>query len=349
MSNEQNPFDFSYQGLPNTANNSDDFTNAFFGADDSGFNQDDFQFSFDNEPISDNFFDFDGGHTETVTSDSHVEVNPFSFNLQQNKYLEDFTPIQQTQDFGFWGNTSQPTAPGHKRTSSRTDSFSPDTTFEQPKQQPRNHRTKTAPIPGFKQSSHRKDFFEVGQNAHAISLPNKTEEDRKFAELCHDETVQINPFQIGFIPHNYFRNQFYTFGNIVGDYFQKKNNPNCRFLHKLYNAIKLGEAYPEYLIYVGISWISNEVIQVSKYRFARLLGIKTIDGSLFHRQGNFPSFGFTELSGEEIIREFGSQKLNSMDCDVDKLLKHEEGIFVRNGNIQQILEMCKWKSSKVRD
>ena len=340
MRKKQNQnINYSFQGIPKQIN-SPNFISTLLSYDLG--NQNDFQFVLDNEPeIPEK--KSKSSRRGAKAQDPSIQANPFSFNFQNNFYSD--IKLPQIQDPGFWINPSSLSKPTRKRSSSRIEFPS----FEQNQPIQKSNRSKPKPASEPSQNPKSQNFFEVGQNAIAIYLPDKTEEDKKFAELCNDSSVQINPYQIGFIPHNYFRNEFYTFGSIVGDYFQKKNNPNCRFLHKLYNAIKLGEAYPEYLNYVGVSWISKEVIQVSKYRFARLLGIKTVDGSLFHRQGNFPSFGFVELTGDEIVKEFGIQKLNYLDFDVEKLLKHEEGIFVRNGDIDKILEMCKWTSSKVRN
>lgn len=214
--------------------------------------------------------------------------------------------------------------------------------------EPRLRRTHTAPVT-LKKGSARQDYFEVGQNSLEVYMPEATAEDREFIALCKNKSFLINPHQIGFIPQNYFLNQYYAFGDVVVHYFHKKNNSNARFPHKLYNAICLGIAFPEYMKFIGVAWLSRSVIHVSKNRFARLLGIKTVDGSLFHRQGNFPSCGFVELSCAEIIAQFGEAKLNSMDCDVDKLVRHSQGIFVRDGDVQKILEMCRWKSCKLRN
>jgi hypothetical protein len=59
--------------------------------------------------------------------------------------------------------------------------------------------------------------------------------------------------------------------------------------------------------------------------FARLLDVKAIDGSFFHKQGNFPLHGFVEL-GEPEAR--GICSLEGVDFDNVRLLMHAEGVFV---------------------
>jgi hypothetical protein len=72
-----------------------------------------------------------------------------------------------------------------------------------------------------------------------------------------------------------------------------------RFLHKLFNALKISEVRPSLYPFVGVQWVTDTILKVDKARFARLLGTKCIDGALFHQQGNFPSHGFAELRIEE--------------------------------------------------
>jgi hypothetical protein len=62
-----------------------------------------------------------------------------------------------------------------------------------------------------------------------------------------------------------------------------------RFLHKLVNALKITELDRSNFSLVGVAWVNDNVIKVDKVKFARFLGIKSVDGSLFHKQGNSPS------------------------------------------------------------
>jgi hypothetical protein len=129
------------------------------------------------------------------------------------------------------------------------------------------------------------------------------------------------------------------------NFFQKKSNSNSRFSHKLYNALKIADERPSYVGFLGVEWISQTVLKVDKRAFARLLGIRIIDGSLFHQQGNFPSHGFVQLP-ETVARETLSEAdLEGVDNDNVRLLTHQSGVFIR-GCTEDAIDSCKWVNSR---
>lgn len=168
-----------------------------------------------------------------------------------------------------------------------------------------------------------------------------------FEQLCRDKTVTFNPHKIGFIPTKYWVDKDFTFGELANEFFKKKNNSNSRFYHKLFNALKMSSANPLYANFIGVEWISEKVLKVDKKAFARLLGIKTVDGSLFHQQGNFPSHGFIEIGSKDSKKYLTQQELKGIDFEQVRLLIHSAGVFVRSCTENDI-EQCKWMSSKKR-
>jgi len=171
--------------------------------------------------------------------------------------------------------------------------------------------------------------------------------DDHFATLCSDAAVKFNPHKIGFIPTSFWPDRDFTFGELVSDFFQRKNNANSRFSHKLFNALCISNHDPFYAEFLGVEWITPKILRVDKRVFARLLGIKTIDGSLFHQQGNFPSHGFIELDPIEAANHLSSQELQGVDFEGVRLLTHQPGIFVK-GCTESVLEGCKWISTRKR-
>jgi hypothetical protein len=105
-------------------------------------------------------------------------------------------------------------------------------------------------------------------------------------------SLVISPQELGFLPSNYWLTTSVTFTNLVGQFFQRKNNANCRFPHKLFNALSLVEHSPAMFSLLGVKWVTDRIFKVGRLVFTRLLGISSIDGGLFHRQGNLPSHGF---------------------------------------------------------
>ena len=181
-----------------------------------------------------------------------------------------------------------------------------------------------------------------------MTAPEQTDSDREFRGICSDDAVKFNPVRLGFIPTKFWNeDKDWTFGQLVEDFFQKKNNANSRFSHKLYNALKISTSDPFYAVYIGVEWLTERVLKVDKWVFARLLGIKTIDGSLFHQQGNFPSHGFVELSQVEARRLVAEEDLADVDYENVRLLVHQPGIFTRDCTEQDI-ERCKWVGARRR-
>ena len=154
--------------------------------------------------------------------------------------------------------------------------------------------------------------------------------DRIFNEYMSSSIITINPVDYGFIPSYFWPNKQILFRDIVFDFFQRKNNVNMRFIIKLYNAIILGSVSDVFYQITGVRWVNDYVIEVTKGSFARLLGIKTIDGSLFHQQGNFPTNGFIELDYEKASQLCKGYDLSKVDYDDVRLLVHAPGKFVRN-------------------
>jgi hypothetical protein len=169
--------------------------------------------------------------------------------------------------------------------------------------------------------------------------------DAEFASICQDPLVTFNPRFLGFIPSRNWESRDVSFAALITGHFQKKSGSNTRFFHKLYNALKISEADPFYADFVGVEWVNDRVIKIDKKKFARLLGIRTIDGSLFHQQGNFPSHGFREIGPLEAKEILPAEELANVDYDVVRLLVHAPGDFVR-GSTPQVFEKCRWINSR---
>ncbi|OHS94265.1 hypothetical protein TRFO_39532 [Tritrichomonas foetus] len=175
---------------------------------------------------------------------------------------------------------------------------------------------------------------------------NNSHEDFDFINSCKNENRSINPIDLEFIPPDNWLSNNVSFGSLVTDFFQRKNNASTRFSHKLFNALKLTQSDPTYIDLVGVSWMNETILKVNKRIFARLLGIKSIEGSFFHQQGNFPSHGFFEI-GRGDIKQFcpPDLDLSSVDFDETRILIHSDGKFTRSCKEIDI-EDCKWASGK---
>ncbi|EAY03415.1 hypothetical protein TVAG_043610 [Trichomonas vaginalis G3] len=150
----------------------------------------------------------------------------------------------------------------------------------------------------------------------------------------------LDPVSLGFIP-SIWKNKPVSLANLRESYFSKKNNVNRRFEHKLWNALRITQLYPNYLPVVGVEWVSNEVIKVYKHPFAHLLGISAVDGGLFHKQGNFTRHGFVEVTEEEIKNTINQTALSDVDHRDVHIVSNKEGSFTANST-EESINTCKW-------
>ena len=175
-------------------------------------------------------------------------------------------------------------------------------------------------------------------------------EDEEFYSVYNNPNIKINPKRLNFIPTTFWPNdQEYSFGDIVESYFRIKNNPDARFPHKLYNALKLTSTDANFIPYIGLTWLTNDVIKVDTVAFARLLNIKSINGALFHAQGNFPSHGFVEIKSVDDAANKGIDLslLQSIDFEKVRLLYHAENLFTVDSTEEDIARI-KWTPKKDR-
>jgi hypothetical protein len=151
----------------------------------------------------------------------------------------------------------------------------------------------------------------------------------------------VNPTQLGFIPSGAWHGEDIPFGILVLSFFRKRNSMHCKFPFKLVNALLLTEKEPSFFPWVGIHWVTDTVLFVEKLIFAKLLGIRTIDGSFFHQQGNFPSHGFLELSFQEAQEIASENGIGEVDSTNMRFLKHATGALTRKTTELDIHQL-KW-------
>jgi hypothetical protein len=171
-------------------------------------------------------------------------------------------------------------------------------------------------------------------------LQSASDSDIEFQSACLERDLTFNPRELGFLPTVWPDRQA-TFGELVHNFFRRKSGTQTRFLHKLFNAIRISDTDCSYFNLVGVQWVTDRIIKVDKNKFARLLGIKSVDGALFHKQGNFPSHGFTEVTPTEAQRLVPHEELEDVDFENVRLFVHEGGAFLK-GCGSEIERECRW-------
>ncbi|EAY23123.1 hypothetical protein TVAG_183600 [Trichomonas vaginalis G3] len=167
---------------------------------------------------------------------------------------------------------------------------------------------------------------------------------RSFDQVCADSSLTFCPSQLGLIPSSIWSSDIISFGSLVQNFFRRRNSSASKFPYKLFNALRITEVQPEYFPHIGVKWVDDNIIWVNREAFASLIGVKTIEGGLFHQQGNFPSHRFIELSYEESEAVAALHKLGHVDLSHMRMVRHSGGVFKR-GCTESDLEKCKWKDA----
>lgn len=177
------------------------------------------------------------------------------------------------------------------------------------------------------------------QSADLISLQHLISEADPYSALYQEQI--LNPVQLGFIPESNWASQLTSLQRLHDDYFGRKNNLNRRFEHKLWNALRITSEYPALIKLVGVLWITNSIIKVYKFTFAKLLNISAIDGGLFHKQGNFTRHGFVPLTEAEARKKVSEENLADVDFHDVLLITHSQNNFTMDST-EEAISRCKW-------
>lgn len=84
------------------------------------------------------------------------------------------------------------------------------------------------------------------------------------------------------------------------------------------------------MLLIGIELITSRVLGVNKVAVVRLPWIRAVGGGFFHRQGNFPSRGFVELTEAEAKELCPPEVLNRIESETIRLLRHANGWLTRD-------------------
>ncbi|OHT06831.1 hypothetical protein TRFO_25078 [Tritrichomonas foetus] len=131
-----------------------------------------------------------------------------------------------------------------------------------------------------------------------FQLKKEERNERKFNQII---SANFSPFslthrhELGFVPQSEWPPQNMSLNELKGLYFTRRNGAARQFDFKLYNALCITSKFPEAYNYVGAIWVTQNVMKIHSQIFANLLGIHSIQGGLFHKQGNFSRHGFIHV------------------------------------------------------
>ena len=134
---------------------------------------------------------------------------------------------------------------------------------------------------------------------------------QSFNMAMSNRSLLFQPMALSFEPYEYwlFQERTLSFNDLVCKFFRHNKTNFTKFMYKLYDMLRITTVFPSLRHAVGVYFINNVAISVDKYAMINMLALnpKNVDGSLFHKQGNFPTHGFIEVSNEN-YKEAGFTK-----------------------------------------
>jgi hypothetical protein len=144
----------------------------------------------------------------------------------------------------------------------------------------------------------------------------------------------LRPVDLEFLPKSEWTPSQLSLWDLRQMYFTRRNGLARRFEYKLYNALAITNAFPEAYEFVGAIWVTDRIMKIHARAFAGLLGIHTVQGGLFHKQGNFSRHGLDHLF-KITVPEIGKMaECAEVDDYQIRLYTDAQGRFVRGMELE---------------
>ena len=182
-------------------------------------------------------------------------------------------------------------------------------------------------------------------------LPEKIQK-ASFSPLIPRERIQvsyslqdtvIDVKLLKLYPSDIWSSQTLTIQQLVEQFFRKRSSKKMPFQYKLYNALQITAQYPELVSILGIQWITFNIFKIYRVKFAQLLGVGSINGALFNKQGSLPTHGFIQINPQTLA---GLPGIEDVDNDSVRLFKHNTNYFHLNSTELE-LQRCRWQDPRV--
>ena len=152
----------------------------------------------------------------------------------------------------------------------------------------------------------------------------------------------INPIELNFVPKEQWITNKITVRYVFENFFKARSTKNLRFEHKLWNALSLSKYRPDLIPYLGIFWLSKDLMKVNRDIFGALINVTKPAAALFNSQGSFLTHGFVEVSKEEaMLSGIPLQFILDVDESIIRLFRHRSRFLTADSTKGDIL-CCRW-------
>jgi hypothetical protein len=144
----------------------------------------------------------------------------------------------------------------------------------------------------------------------------------------------LRPIDLGFLPKSEWTASQFSLWDLRKMYFTRRNGIARQFEFKLYNALCITTAFPAAYEFVGAVWVCDRVMKIQASAFANLLGIHTVQGGLFHKQGNFSRHGFDHIFKSSSMELAKMPECEEVDDYQVRLYTDRLNRFVRGSEVR---------------
>jgi hypothetical protein len=170
--------------------------------------------------------------------------------------------------------------------------------------------------------------------------------------IAHNTAIMQNPaldtvidtFLLRLYPTDIWSSGRLKARDIIEQYFQRRSSKKMPFHYKLYNALQITAHHPHLIPAFGCQWITANIFKIYRVPFANLLGVASINGALFNKQGSLPTHGFVSLPPSTLYG-INPRLIEDVDNDSVRLFKHVSVHFHTNST-EQDLQRCRWRNPR---
>lgn len=178
-----------------------------------------------------------------------------------------------------------------------------------------------------------------------IDRENERRDNRTRYDFNQDvlDTV-IDTIYLRLYPTDIWESARLTAKQIVDQYFKRRSSKKMPFHYKLYNALQITTQHPELVPVFGAQWVTDTVFKIYRLPFANLLGVGSINGALFNKQGSLPTHGFLTVFPQTVYG-INPRMISDVDNDSVRMFRHASPYFHINATESELAK-CRWKNPR---
>jgi hypothetical protein len=130
----------------------------------------------------------------------------------------------------------------------------------------------------------------------------------------------------------------------ISDFFSARSSRILRFECKLWNALTLTRADPALYRYIGVAWITRDILKVNREVFGQFINVTRPAAALYNNQGSFATHGFREVALSDVKQLVADEELEDVEESVVRLFQHLTPLFNAYSRPEEVMA-CRYIQS----